>query len=83
MDSIFYFFSRILLGLIVFPILAIIGMFAYEVMGWIGVVIMVCVCIYSIMQGFKEEDSANNRKNNYQNGADNDDWLYYHFTKED
>lgn len=83
MDSIFYFFSRILLGLILLPILVIAGMFAYEVMGWIGVIIMVCVCICSIMQGFKEGDGANNNENNYQNGADNDDWLYYHFTKED
>ena len=48
-----------------------------------GVIIFIGVCVYSFIQGLNDNKSANNSKNNYQNGADNDDYLYYHFTKED
>lgn len=83
MDELFHYLGNILFVLIFIPILVIIGVFAYEVMDWIGVIIFVGVCIYSIMQGLNNDKGANNKKNNYQNGVDNDDYLYYHFTKED
>jgi hypothetical protein len=83
MDELFHYLCNILFVLIFIPILVIIGVFAYGVMGWIGVIIFIGVCVYSFIQGFKEGNGANNKKNNYQNGADNDDYLYYHFTKED
>lgn len=83
MDELFHYLCNILFVLIFIPILVIIGVFAYGVMGWIGVIIFIGVCVYSFIQGLNDNKSANNNKNNYQNGADNDDYLYYHFTKED
>lgn len=83
MDELFHYLCNILFVLIFIPILVIIGVFAYGVMGWIGVIIFIGVCVYSFIQGLNDNKSANNSKNNYQNGAGNDDYLYYHFTKED
>lgn len=83
MDELFHYLCNILFVLIFIPILVIIGVFAYGVMGWIGVIIFIGVCVYSFIQGLNDNKSANNSKNNYQNGANNDDYLYYHFTKKD
>lgn len=83
MDELFHYLGNILFVLIFIPILVIIGVFAYGVMGWIGVIIFISVCVYSFIQGLNDDKGVNNKKNNYQNGADNDDYLYYHFTKED
>lgn len=83
MDEIFHLLGNILFTLIFIPILVIIGVFAYGVMGWIGVIIFISVCVYSFIQGLNDDKGVNNKKNNYQNGVDNDDYLYYHFTKED
>lgn len=83
MDELFHYLCNILFVLIFIPILVIIGVFAYGVMGWIGVIIFIGVCVYSFIQGLNDNKGANNSKNNYQNGADNDDYLYYYFTKED
>ena len=83
MDELFHYLCNILFVLIFIPILVIIGVFAYGVMGWIGVIIFIGVCVYSFIQGLNDNKSANNSKNNYQNGADNDGYLYYHFTKDD
>ena len=73
MDELFHYLCNILFVLIFIPILVIIGVFAYGVMGWIGVIIFIGVCVYSFIQGLNDNKSANNSKNNYQNGADNED----------
>lgn len=84
----FYAISIICMMLFGIFIATIIGVFAYSVMGWVGVIIFVGVCFYSFMQGLNDNNKANCKQKNSRNNAasdedEDDDFLYYHFTKQD